>query len=86
MQIKLHLEKLRTKKKEMVDKWDQHWEWLQQSKPAWPSPPPRGRGKGGSRGTGPPDEQWWLEPQLGGWQQASSCSVAASGVVHAQLA
>ncbi|XP_015669353.2 spectrin beta chain, non-erythrocytic 4 [Protobothrops mucrosquamatus] len=29
-EIKLHLEKLRTKKKEMVDKWDQHWEWLQQ--------------------------------------------------------
>uniref|UniRef100_A0A8C5SBK9 PH domain-containing protein n=1 Tax=Laticauda laticaudata TaxID=8630 RepID=A0A8C5SBK9_LATLA len=29
-EIKLHLEKLVTKKKEMVDKWDQHWEWLQQ--------------------------------------------------------
>ncbi|XP_013911873.1 PREDICTED: spectrin beta chain, non-erythrocytic 4 [Thamnophis sirtalis] len=29
-EIKLHLEKLMTKKKEMVDKWDQHWEWLQQ--------------------------------------------------------
>lgn len=86
MQIKLHLEKLRTKKKEMVDKWDQHWEWLQQSKPTWSSPPPRGRGKGGSWGMGPQDEQWWLELQLGGQQQASSCSVAASGVAHAQLA
>ncbi|XP_063168593.1 spectrin beta chain, non-erythrocytic 4 [Candoia aspera] len=29
-EIKLHLEKLMAKKKEMVDKWDQHWEWLQQ--------------------------------------------------------
>ncbi|XP_026577236.1 spectrin beta chain, non-erythrocytic 4 isoform X2 [Pseudonaja textilis] len=29
-EIKLHLEKLVAKKKEMVDKWDQHWEWLQQ--------------------------------------------------------
>ncbi|XP_077174841.1 spectrin beta chain, non-erythrocytic 4 isoform X2 [Paroedura picta] len=29
-EIKLHLEKLMTKKKEMVDKWDRHWEWLQQ--------------------------------------------------------
>uniref|UniRef100_A0A670J8Q2 Spectrin beta chain n=1 Tax=Podarcis muralis TaxID=64176 RepID=A0A670J8Q2_PODMU len=28
--IKLHLEKLMTKKKEMVEKWDRHWEWLQQ--------------------------------------------------------
>uniref|UniRef100_A0A670J8L5 Spectrin beta chain n=1 Tax=Podarcis muralis TaxID=64176 RepID=A0A670J8L5_PODMU len=29
-EIKLHLEKLMTKKKEMVEKWDRHWEWLQQ--------------------------------------------------------
>uniref|UniRef100_A0A803SNP0 Spectrin beta chain n=1 Tax=Anolis carolinensis TaxID=28377 RepID=A0A803SNP0_ANOCA len=29
-EIKLHLERLMTKKKEMVDKWDRHWEWLQQ--------------------------------------------------------
>ncbi|XP_062996569.1 spectrin beta chain, non-erythrocytic 4 [Elgaria multicarinata webbii] len=29
-EIKFHLEKLMTKKKEMVDKWDQHWQWLQQ--------------------------------------------------------
>ncbi|XP_053123186.1 spectrin beta chain, non-erythrocytic 4 isoform X2 [Hemicordylus capensis] len=29
-EIKLHLEKLMTKKKEMLTKWDQHWEWLQQ--------------------------------------------------------
>ncbi|XP_060114613.1 spectrin beta chain, non-erythrocytic 4 [Heteronotia binoei] len=29
-EIKLHLEKLMTKKKEMIDKWDRHWEWLQQ--------------------------------------------------------
>ncbi|XP_054855022.1 spectrin beta chain, non-erythrocytic 4 [Eublepharis macularius] len=29
-EIKLHLEKLMTKKKEMIDKWDRQWEWLQQ--------------------------------------------------------
>uniref|UniRef100_A0A8C8SUT0 Spectrin beta chain n=1 Tax=Pelusios castaneus TaxID=367368 RepID=A0A8C8SUT0_9SAUR len=29
-EIKGHLEKLMTKKKEMMDKWDKHWEWLQQ--------------------------------------------------------
>nr|XP_056701927.1 spectrin beta chain, non-erythrocytic 4 [Euleptes europaea] len=29
-EIKVHLEKLMTKKKEMIDKWDRHWEWLQQ--------------------------------------------------------
>uniref|UniRef100_A0ABM5ETH6 Spectrin beta chain n=1 Tax=Pogona vitticeps TaxID=103695 RepID=A0ABM5ETH6_9SAUR len=29
-EIKLHLEKLMSKKKEMLDKWDRHWEWLQQ--------------------------------------------------------
>uniref|UniRef100_A0ACB8FFA3 Spectrin beta chain, non-erythrocytic 4 n=1 Tax=Sphaerodactylus townsendi TaxID=933632 RepID=A0ACB8FFA3_9SAUR len=31
-EIKAHLDKLMTKKKEMIDKWDRHWEWLQQSK------------------------------------------------------
>uniref|UniRef100_A0A8D2LP30 Spectrin beta chain n=1 Tax=Varanus komodoensis TaxID=61221 RepID=A0A8D2LP30_VARKO len=29
-EIKLHLEKLMAKKKEMTDKWDQRWQWLQQ--------------------------------------------------------
>ncbi|XP_048348815.1 spectrin beta chain, non-erythrocytic 4 isoform X2 [Sphaerodactylus townsendi] len=29
-EIKAHLDKLMTKKKEMIDKWDRHWEWLQQ--------------------------------------------------------
>ncbi|KAJ6663596.1 hypothetical protein lerEdw1_009675 [Lerista edwardsae] len=29
-EIKLHLERLMTKKKEMIDKWDRHWEWLHQ--------------------------------------------------------
>ncbi|KAL8220085.1 UNVERIFIED_CONTAM: Spectrin beta chain, non-erythrocytic 4 [Gekko kuhli] len=29
-EVRLHLERLMTKKKEMVDKWDRHWEWLQQ--------------------------------------------------------
>lgn len=63
MQIKLHLEKLMTKKKEMVDKWDQHWEWLQQSESACPAPLPSGSGQGESRAVGPPEEQ-----QLGGRQ------------------
>lgn len=30
-QIKSHMEKLLAKKKEMTEKWDKHWEWLQQS-------------------------------------------------------
>ncbi|KAJ7303854.1 hypothetical protein JRQ81_011362, partial [Phrynocephalus forsythii] len=29
-EIKVHLEKLMSKKKEMLEKWDRHWEWLQQ--------------------------------------------------------
>lgn len=29
-EIKVHLERLMTKKKEMTDKWDRHWEWLHQ--------------------------------------------------------
>ncbi|XP_031953814.1 spectrin beta chain, non-erythrocytic 4, partial [Corvus moneduloides] len=29
-EIKSHMEKLLAKKKEMTDKWDKHWEWLQQ--------------------------------------------------------
>ncbi|TRZ09083.1 hypothetical protein HGM15179_018024, partial [Zosterops borbonicus] len=29
-QIKSHMEKLLAKKKEMTEKWDKHWEWLQQ--------------------------------------------------------
>ncbi|XP_010218245.1 PREDICTED: spectrin beta chain, non-erythrocytic 4, partial [Tinamus guttatus] len=29
-EIKAHVEKLVAKKKEMTEKWDQHWEWLQQ--------------------------------------------------------
>lgn len=65
MQIKLHLEKLMAKKKEMVDKWDQHWQWLQQSKPAWPSSPV-GRAKGAR-----PQERRMAAQQL---QQASTCS------------
>lgn len=31
LQIKAHVEKLLTKKKEMLETWDKHWEWLQQS-------------------------------------------------------
>uniref|UniRef100_A0A8C3I874 Spectrin beta chain n=1 Tax=Chrysemys picta bellii TaxID=8478 RepID=A0A8C3I874_CHRPI len=30
LQIKGHMERLMTKKKELTDKWDKHWEWLQQ--------------------------------------------------------
>ncbi|KAM6038244.1 spectrin beta chain, non-erythrocytic 4-like [Chlamydotis macqueenii] len=30
LQIKAHVEKLLVKKKEMMEKWDKHWEWLQQ--------------------------------------------------------
>ncbi|KAM9591637.1 spectrin beta chain, non-erythrocytic 4-like isoform 3-T3 [Morphnus guianensis] len=30
-EIKAHVEKLLAKKKEMMEKWDKHWEWLQQS-------------------------------------------------------
>ncbi|XP_009889534.1 PREDICTED: spectrin beta chain, non-erythrocytic 4-like, partial [Charadrius vociferus] len=30
-EIKVHVEKLLAKKKEMMEKWDKHWEWLQQS-------------------------------------------------------
>ncbi|XP_049653444.1 spectrin beta chain, non-erythrocytic 4-like isoform X2 [Accipiter gentilis] len=29
-EIKAHVEKLLAKKKEMMEKWDKHWEWLQQ--------------------------------------------------------
>ncbi|XP_065520317.1 spectrin beta chain, non-erythrocytic 4-like isoform X4 [Lathamus discolor] len=29
-EIKAHVEKLLTKKKEMLETWDKHWEWLQQ--------------------------------------------------------
>ncbi|KAM9270917.1 LOW QUALITY PROTEIN: spectrin beta chain, non-erythrocytic 4 [Cariama cristata] len=29
-EIKTHVEKLLAKKKEMMEKWDKHWEWLQQ--------------------------------------------------------
>uniref|UniRef100_A0A8U8CGN9 Spectrin beta chain n=1 Tax=Geospiza parvula TaxID=87175 RepID=A0A8U8CGN9_GEOPR len=29
-EIKSHMEKLLAKKKEMTEKWDKHWEWLQQ--------------------------------------------------------
>ncbi|XP_054149655.1 spectrin beta chain, non-erythrocytic 4-like, partial [Melozone crissalis] len=29
-EIKSHMEKLLAKKKEMAEKWDKHWEWLQQ--------------------------------------------------------
>ncbi|XP_065511144.1 spectrin beta chain, non-erythrocytic 4 isoform X4 [Caloenas nicobarica] len=29
-EIKAHVEKLLAKKKEMTEKWDKHWEWLQQ--------------------------------------------------------
>uniref|UniRef100_A0A8B9NAF6 PH domain-containing protein n=1 Tax=Accipiter nisus TaxID=211598 RepID=A0A8B9NAF6_9AVES len=29
-EIKAHMEKLLAKKKEMMEKWDKHWEWLQQ--------------------------------------------------------
>ncbi|XP_065427703.1 spectrin beta chain, non-erythrocytic 4 isoform X2 [Chrysemys picta bellii] len=29
-EIKGHMERLMTKKKELTDKWDKHWEWLQQ--------------------------------------------------------
>lgn len=31
-QIQAQLDKLGTKKEEVSDKWDRHWEWLQQSK------------------------------------------------------
>nr|XP_021139214.1 spectrin beta chain, non-erythrocytic 4-like [Columba livia] len=30
-EIKAHVDKLLAKKKEMTEKWDKHWEWLQQS-------------------------------------------------------
>ncbi|XP_069738334.1 LOW QUALITY PROTEIN: spectrin beta chain, non-erythrocytic 4 [Phaenicophaeus curvirostris] len=29
-EVKAHVEKLLAKKKEMLEKWDKHWEWLQQ--------------------------------------------------------
>lgn len=30
-QIQAQLDKLGTRKEEVSDKWDRHWEWLQQS-------------------------------------------------------
>ncbi|KAM8794004.1 spectrin beta chain, non-erythrocytic 4 [Eudromia elegans] len=30
-EVKAHMEKLVAKRKEMTEKWDQHWEWLQQT-------------------------------------------------------
>lgn len=43
-QIQAQLDKLATRKEEVSEKWDRHWEWLQQSE--W------GPGHGGPRATG----------------------------------
>lgn len=57
-QIKSHMEKLLAKKKEMTEKWDKHWEWLQQSE----SP----GGHQGSSGVGGTSEGFWQMLSLGG--------------------
>lgn len=49
LQIKALAEKLLAKKKELAEKWDKHWEWLQQSERGTGSAVPGGSG---GRGTG----------------------------------